>query len=102
MSDQPAGSEQSGADITIYTTRFCGFCVSAKRLLSSKRVSYVEIAVDGDRAMRAELLQRSGSHTVPQIWFGEHYIGGCNELHALERSGKFATVQQEFAPEAIA
>ncbi len=74
--------------VTIYTTRFCGFCWRAKQLLSNKKIAFNEVRVDGDRAMRAELLQRTGSHTVPQIWVGEAYVGGCDELYALERKGE--------------
>ena len=75
-------------NIVIYTTRYCGFCAHAKRLLNKKGVDFEEIAVDGDRAARATLAQRSGRNTVPQIWIGERHIGGCDDLYALERSGK--------------
>lgn len=74
--------------ITIYTTRFCGFCWRAKRLLDSKGLTYDEIAVDGDRKARIELAERSGRSTVPQIWVGEKHVGGCDELHQLEYSGR--------------
>ncbi len=74
--------------IVIYTTRYCGFCAHAKRLLNKKGAEFEEIAVDGDRAARAALAQRSGRNTVPQIWIGERHIGGCDDLYALERSGK--------------
>lgn len=73
------------APVTLYTTRFCPFCVRAKMLLTQKNVSFTEIAVDGDAEKRAEMMARSGRHTVPQIWIGEQHIGGCDELYALER-----------------
>lgn len=75
-------------NVTIYTTRYCGFCYRAKRLLGSKNIELKEIAVDGNQAAREDLAKRSGKQTVPQIWIGEQHIGGCDELHALERSGK--------------
>jgi len=75
------------ADVTLYTTRFCPYCVRAKQLLSRKNVTYNEIAVDNDRQLRAEMMVKSGRHTVPQIWIGEQHIGGCDELMALDRTG---------------
>lgn len=76
------------ASVLIYTTRYCGYCLRAKQLLDSKAIAYEEIAVDGDPAARLELAERSGQRTVPQIWIGEQHIGGCNELYALEYSGR--------------
>ena len=74
--------------VTLYTTRFCPFCIRAKMLLDHKQVAYTEIGVDMDAAKRAEMTAKAGSHTVPQIWIGEQHIGGCDELYALERAGK--------------
>lgn len=72
--------------ITIYTTRFCPYCINAKRLLDSKGVAYNEISVDLSPAKRREMTQLAGGKSsVPQIWIGEKYIGGCNELYALEQ-----------------
>lgn len=75
--------------VEIYTTPICGFCVAAKRLLSQKGISFSEIDVMRDPARRAEMTQRSnGGRTVPQIFIDGTPIGGCDELYALERSGK--------------
>jgi len=75
--------------VEIYTTRFCGFCIAAKRLLAKKNVNYSEIDVGSQPQMRAEMLQRSGGgRTVPQIFIGGRHVGGCDELYELERSGK--------------
>jgi glutaredoxin 3 len=75
-------------EITLYTTRFCPYCVRAKQLLDAKGASYVEIAVDHEPERRLEMMERSGRHTVPQIWIGEQHVGGCDELYLLERQGK--------------
>lgn len=75
-------------EVIIYTTRFCPFCVRAKYLLDNKNIPYTEISVDGDRALRAEMTAKAGRHTVPQIWVGDHHVGGCDELMAIERSGE--------------
>jgi glutaredoxin 3 len=64
----------------------------AKQLLQAKGVDYNEIPVDGDHAMRRKLAAETGSSTVPQIWIGDHYVGGCNELYALEHAGKLDTL----------
>lgn len=74
--------------VTLYTTRFCPYCVAAKQLLKSKQVEFTEIAVDGDRDKRAELMRLSGQHTVPQIWIGDVHVGGFDELAALDRQGR--------------
>ncbi|GAB3368949.1 glutaredoxin 3 [Spongiibacter taiwanensis] len=76
------------ADVTIYTTRFCPYCIRAKHILNSKRAQVKEIPVDGDRDMRRQLLERTGQSTVPQIWIGEQHVGGCDELMALDRQGR--------------
>ncbi len=76
------------ADVTIYTTRFCPYCVMAKRLLSSKGVSFKEIDVGGNPALRGEMEEKSGRYTVPQIWVGDVHVGGCDDLHALDAAGE--------------
>jgi glutaredoxin 3 len=76
------------AAVTIYSSDWCGFCRRAKSLLQARQADITEINVDGDPAARREMEQRSGRRTVPQIWIGEQHIGGCDDLYALERSGK--------------
>lgn len=74
--------------VTIYTTSICPYCMMAKRLLTKKGVAFQEIDVGGNRALRAEMEEKSGRHTVPQIWIGDTHVGGCDDLYALEDSGK--------------
>jgi len=75
--------------VEIYTSPFCGYCHAAKRLLDQKGVSYSEIDVGTRPALRQEMMTRArGRHTVPQIFIGETHVGGCDELYALDRSGK--------------
>ena len=74
--------------VEIYTTPICGYCAMAKRLLTQKGVPFVEIDVMADPGKRAEMVQRSGGgRTVPQIFIDGAPIGGCDDLHALERRG---------------
>lgn len=86
------------AEVTIYTTRFCPFCLRAKMLLNQKNVHFTEIAVDGDAAKRAEMMTRSGRHTVPQIWVGDQHIGGCDELYSLDRQHALDALLHPVAP----
>lgn len=77
------------AKVVLYTTPICPFCVRAKQLLKRKGVSYVDIDIWGNRKYRAEMMERAGGKTsVPQIFIDETHVGGCDELYALERSGK--------------
>ena len=80
------------ASVVIYTTRWCPFCIRAKHLLQQKQVSFEEIPVDSNRDLRAEMAQRAGRTSVPQIWINNEHIGGCDELYALERRGALDTL----------
>jgi len=75
--------------VEIYTTRYCPYCVSAKALLKRKGVDFSEIDVGTDWQRREEMTKRAnGRTTVPQIFIGAVHVGGCDDLHALERAGK--------------
>jgi glutaredoxin 3 len=76
------------AKVLMYLTAACPFCQSAERLLSNKGVRDIErVRVDLEPARRAEMTQKSGRRTVPQIWIGARHIGGCDDLYALDRDG---------------
>jgi glutaredoxin 3 len=75
------------AQITMYTTRWCGFCVRAKTLLDGKGVEYDEVSLDDEPAFREELFRLTGGWTVPQIVVDGEPIGGYLELWQLDRSG---------------
>ena len=75
--------------VEIYTWRTCPFCVRAKQLLDRKGVAYIEHSVDGDEPARDAMAARgNGRRSVPQIFIADQHIGGCDELHALDRAGK--------------
>ncbi|HEY8086472.1 MAG TPA: glutaredoxin [Polyangiaceae bacterium] len=74
--------------VRIYTTRTCGYCVAAKRLLGARAIPFEEVDVSGDDAKRAWLVEATRRRTVPQIFFGEESIGGYEELAALDKSGQ--------------
>ena len=71
----------------MYCTAACPFCQAAERLLVQKGVAVDKIRVDLEPARRAEMMQKSGRRTVPQIWIGERHVGGCDDLYDLERQG---------------
>lgn len=74
--------------VLVYATRFCPYCMMARRLLQAKGVSWQEVLVDVERERRAEMMQRSGRYTVPQIFVGERHVGGYDDLAALDRAGE--------------
>jgi glutaredoxin 3 len=77
------------AEVTIYTTMTCPYCMRAKALLGKKGVKFHEIDVSGNAAKRDEMTTRAGGrYTVPQIFIGETHVGGCDDLYALEGAGK--------------
>jgi len=75
--------------VTIYTTSMCPYCHAAKDLLRKKGADFEEISLDGDRAGRAAMSEKSGGRTsVPQIFIGATHVGGCDDLYDLESDGK--------------
>jgi len=78
----------SDVSIVIYTTPFCGYCAAAKSLLKKKGMAYEEIDVSGNAELRAELVERTGQRTVPQIYINEEHIGGFDDMNALDQAGK--------------
>ena len=74
--------------VIVYSSDYCPYCMRAKYLLESKGVDFEEIKVDGKPQVRAEMSQKAGRTSVPQIWIGSTHVGGCDDLYALERAGK--------------
>ena len=76
------------ARIQMYTTRWCGYCVRAKKLLESKGLEFEEINLDSDPTFRQKLFDLTGGWTVPQILIDGEPIGGYTELWRLDRDGQ--------------
>ena len=75
--------------IKIYTTKYCGFCLRAKELLSKNSLDYEEIPLDDDPAQRQRLAdENNGYRTVPMIFIDDTFIGGFTELAQLNQQGK--------------
>ena len=76
-------------NIKMYSTAVCPYCIRAEKLLRAKGVTEIEkIRVDLDTSRRVEMMEKTGRRTVPQIFIGDTYVGGCDELYELEHQGK--------------
>jgi glutaredoxin 3 len=83
-------NDTATADIVMYSTGWCPYCDRARGLLERKGVAFREIKVDEDSAQRDIMLKRSGGRrTVPQIFIGDRYVGGFDDLYALDKAGEF-------------
>lgn len=77
------------ANIKMYTTAVCPYCMNAERLLLSKGVVAIEkIRVDLQPDLRLEMMEKTGKRTVPQIYIDEYHVGGFDELRALDVAGE--------------
>ncbi len=75
--------------VLMYSTRVCPYCMMAEKLLQKKGVAQLEkILIDVDPAQRETMMARTGRRTVPQIYIGDHHVGGYDDLAALDRAGK--------------
>ncbi|MCW9012538.1 MAG: glutaredoxin 3 [Gammaproteobacteria bacterium] len=77
----------SQSDITVYYSPFCPYCSWAQQLLDGKGVEYTLINVGDDDAYREEMESKSGRTSVPQIFIGDHHVGGFDDLSALDKQG---------------
>ena len=76
------------AHVKIYSSDYCPYCSRAKALLQQRGVTdYEEIVVDGQPELRAQMTRITGRTSVPQIFVGDTHVGGCDDLHALDRQG---------------
>ncbi|RJG04898.1 glutaredoxin 3 [Noviherbaspirillum cavernae] len=84
------------ARVLMYSTAVCPYCVMAERLLKAKGVDNIEkVRVDLEPEQRAEMMQKTGRRTVPQIYIGDTHVGGFDDLSALDRSGKLEPLLQD-------
>ena len=74
--------------VLIYSQMFCGYCSAARALLDEKGVGYEDIDITMKPQLRLELRERTGRRTVPQIYIGDHHVGGYDDLAALNASGE--------------
>ena len=74
--------------VVMYTTNWCPYCERARKVFAAKNVAFEEIDVGLAAEKRAEMHKRSGRRSVPQIFIGDHHVGGSDDLLALEAAGK--------------
>ena len=74
--------------VKMYTTAVCPYCSRAKQILKSKGVENIEeIRIDTNLQAREKMMETTGRRTVPQIFIGDTYVGGCDDLVALDGRG---------------
>lgn len=79
------------AQVMMYTTASCPFCIAAERLLASRGVADIQkIRVDLEPQLRITMMEKTGRRTVPQIYIDDYHVGGFDELRALDMAGKLA------------
>lgn len=88
--------------VTMYTTAYCGYCRRAERLLEAKGITDIDrVRVDEEPEARQAMMRRTGRRTVPQIYIGDHHVGGYDDLAALDRAGRLnALLEGEAASDA--
>lgn len=74
--------------VIVYGNTTCGYCGAARMLLTKKGVAFQDIIVTDEPQLRTEMEQRSGRRSIPQIFIGDHHIGGFDDLYALEQAGE--------------
>jgi glutaredoxin 3 len=85
------------ADVLVYTTEYCPFCVRAKALLEARGIPYREIDLARDPEGRAELVRRTGMMTFPQVLVDGELVGGFQETLIADRSGRLAELVRQAA-----
>lgn len=74
--------------IVVYATGWCPYCQRVRALFAKRGLEFTEIDVEEDGKLREEMIARSGRRTVPQIFIGDEFVGGCDDLLALDGSGE--------------
>ena len=81
--------------VRMFTTQVCPYCIRAKQLLKQRGVDAIEeIRVDLNPSQRDAMIAETGRRTVPQIFIGDTWVGGCDDLYALDQRGGLTTLLQ--------
>jgi len=80
--------------VLMYTTAACPYCTKARNLLQRKGIAFDEVAIDRDPPQREAMVARSGRETVPQIFIGEHHVGGYDDLTVLDATDELEELLQ--------
>ena len=76
------------AEVIVYSTSYCPYCVRAKDLLKRKGAAFTELNAEDDKVREDMIAKAGGRRTVPQIFINGQHVGGSDELHALDKAGK--------------
>lgn len=87
----------AGPPVTVYTAGFCGYCIRVTSLLERRGIAFTEVSVEDHPGLREELLAKSGRRTLPQVYVGERFVGGADEIAALDRGGGLTGLLQSEA-----
>ena len=82
----------------MYSADWCGYCARARRLLDAKGIAYEEIDVDVVEGAQTQMKARTGCSSIPQIFINDQYIGGSDELHALDADGRLDSLLKATEP----
>jgi len=85
----------AGPAVTVYTTTFCGPCLRVKALLERHGIAFTEVNAEDHPGLREKLLEKSGRRTLPQVYVGERFVGGADEITALHQRGELLKRIQE-------
>lgn len=83
------------ADILIYSSAFCPYCVAAKNFLKSRGHEYRELRIDMDDEARKTMMTKTQRTSVPQIFINDTHIGGLDDMVALDRAGNLKTLLEQ-------
>lgn len=82
----------NSSNVLIYATLFCPYCMRARSFLNRKGIDFKEIDVSGNMDLWNEMETVSGRSTVPQIFIGDHHVGGYDDMIKLEHEGKLDAI----------
>lgn len=80
--------------VLVYISPYCRYCTAAKKLLDDLHMPYEEVNIHNNPAMRAQMIERTGRKTVPQIYLNDNHVGGFDDFKALSDSGKLKKFRQ--------
>jgi glutaredoxin 3 len=83
------------ADILIYSSAICPYCLAAKNFLKSKGLAYREVRIDLDAVARKDMMDKAKRSSVPQIFVNGVHVGGFDDMVALDRAGKFTPLLEQ-------
>ena len=82
------------SDVKIYTANYCPYCTRVKQFFSDKNIAFEEIDITNDTEARAALTEKTKVRTVPQVFINDEFVGGCDDILALDAKGELDSYLQ--------